>query len=171
MEIEWGPKRCKVTGNQQDAAKKLYITFSLVPSLSSFFPNLPLALTLLGASFPRRPSIHPPFFKGAGFQVRPLINSSSSREETADLTESFCRTFQSVSAPRDGPGFDILIQLMLIRSPANAIKRLLREISHCCLRWGRWSLVLMSQYVSRQHRHFQKVKPGTLIEPGRSICR
>lgn len=146
-------------------------------SLSLWFPHyrlflhLPLALTLLGASFPRRPSIHPPFFKGAGFQMRPLINSSSSREETADLTESFCRTFQSVSAPRDGPGFDILIQLMLIRSPANAIKRLLREISHCCLRWGRWSLILMSQYVSRQHRHFQKVKPGTLIELGCSICR
>lgn len=72
-------KRRVVTGNQQDGAKRLYITFSLVPSLSSFPPSFPCIS--LCASLPQHPCILFLFqrsrFSDASSDQQPLVQETT----------------------------------------------------------------------------------------------
>lgn len=75
-----------VTGNQQDGAKRLYITFSLVPSLSSFPPCF--HCISLCASLPRHPGI---LFL---FQRTRFSDTSSDQQPLAqETTDPGCHLF------------------------------------------------------------------------------
>lgn len=89
-------KRRGVTGNQQDGAKRLYITFSLVPSLSSFPPSSPWIS--LCASLPRHPCVLFLFqrsrFSDASSDQQPLV------QETADPRRRLSYLLVCLYAPR-----------------------------------------------------------------------